>query len=353
MSDNSLVQQPRHQRHSNKLRAIFKQYLLEEHYQEHLTWKNITKVDGLPHNWIYDLYQDSQERIWAGTWGGGVARFEAGNWKVFTKKNGLHCNQVTCIREDSKGFIWLATDNGLNFIEGDDIRDGGLAGKSLLNITLDQHGYLWAGCWRAAQSGGGLFRFDGHSWDSFTTFHDLQLPGLEILKVFNNSQGRIWVGTYEHGVGAGVGCYNGKSWLTFTSRHGLINDCVYSMFEDPSGNMWFGTVGGISIFDGKNWHNLTHKDGLIDNRIYCMLIDSHKKMWFGTETGISRFDGSKWNSYTKKDGLVENLVRSIIETKDGSLWFGTYPYENDLGGISIVDYPVVKKPGGTCSEFAA
>jgi len=123
--------------------------------------------------------------------------------------------------------------------------------------------------------------------------------------------------------------------MTLRQADGLINDCVYSMFEDPAGNMWFGTISGISIFDGKSWRNLTTKNGLADNRIYCMLIDSNKKMWFGTENGISRFDGQSWTSYTKKDGLVDNLVRAIIETRDGSLWFGTYPYAEGAGGISI------------------
>jgi len=294
----------------------------------------------LPHNWIYDIYQDSRDRVWVGTWGGGLACYEAGEWKTFTTAHGLHSNAVTCIREDPYGRLWLATDNGLNLLEADTIVDAGLAGKSLLTITFDQKDFLWAGCWRAASSGGGLYCYDGHSWRSFTSRQEI--PGMEILKVFNDSHGRIWIGTYEQGLGAGVGCFDGHHWHNYSTRHGLVNDCVYSMFEDPSGNMWFGTIGGLSVFDGKTWHKLTTKDGLVDNRIYCMLIDSHKKMWFGTENGVSRFDGSSWLSYTKKDGLVENLVRSITEIRDGSLWFGTYPYTRGAGGISIGRYPTDK-----------
>ena len=97
------------------------------------------------------------------------------------------------------------------------------------------------------------------------------------MKVFEDSKGQIWVGTYEHGMGAGVGSYNGHFWQNFSTKDGLIDNCVYSMFEDPSGNMWFGSVKGISIFDGKKWHTLTKKDGLVDNRVYCMLIDFTKK----------------------------------------------------------------------------
>jgi len=228
------------------------------------------------HNWIYDLFQDTRERIWVGTWGGGLALYASGAWRTFTTKDGLHSNEVTCIREDRSGRVWIATDNGLNVMEGDHIADAGLLGKSLLNITFDQTGALWAGCWWASRSGGGLYRFSGGDWETFTTRDNL--PGLEILKVFNDSQGRIWIGTYEQSIGAGVGCYDGHRWRKFNSGDGLANDCVYSMFEDPSGNMWFGTIGGVSIYDGKSWNNLTVEDGLVDNQVYCMLIDSHKKM---------------------------------------------------------------------------
>jgi len=335
MATNALVPQPGEQ-HRSDLWRMFQQYLRVGKSVEGMDWHNITTREGLPHNWIYDLFQDSQERIWAGTWGGGVGCYINGRWKTFTKTDGLHSNEVTCIREDSQGRIWLATDKGLNFITDDRVQDGGLYGKSLLNIAFDRQGHLWAGCWRVALSGGGLYQFDGHDWTTFTTRQDL--PGLEILKVFIDSRDRIWVGTYERGIGAGVGCYDGRYWRKFSRLQGLANDCVYAMFEDPAGNMWFGTIGGVSIFDGANWHTLGKKDGLVDDRIYSMLIDSHKKMWFGTENGISRFDGQNWISYTKEDGLVENLVRSIIELRDGSLWFGTYPYAVGAGGISCARY---------------
>jgi ligand-binding sensor domain-containing protein len=340
MTSSALIKQPGHDNDRGELREMFRQYLQVGREPEKLDWQNFTTREGLPHNWIYDLYQDSHDRIWAGTWGGGVTRFEGGQWKTFTTEHGLHCNEVTCIRQDSSGRIWLATDNGLNILDGDRITDGGLVGKSLLNITFDHQGHLWAGCWRAAHSGGGLFRYDGQDWTSFTTRQDL--PGLEILKVFNDSQGRIWVGTYEQGIGAGVGCFDGQRWQNYTSRQGLANDCVYSMFEDPSGNMWFGTLNGVSIFDGKSWHTLTTRDGLVNDHIYSMLIDSHKKMWFGTEGGISRFDGQNWVSFTRRDGLVDNLVRTIVEARDGSLWFGAYPFAVGAGGISVGRYKEMK-----------
>jgi ligand-binding sensor domain-containing protein len=340
MPKNGLMRQGKPWHKKNDLRALLKQYLEKGDAPEDISWESLTTADGLPHNWIYDLYQASDGKIYVGTWGGGLAVLDGGQWRTYKKRDGLASNAVTCIREGRDGRIWLATDNGLNVLAGGQISDGGLYDKSLLNLTFDRQGNLWAGCWRATHSGGGLYRFDGRDWQSFTTRDGL--PGQEILKVFEDSKGRIWVGTYEHGMGAGVGWTDGNRWHNYNHSDGLADNCVYTMFEDPSGNMWFGTIKGISIFDGRKWHYLSTRDGLVDNRIYCMWIDSNKKMWFGTEKGISRFDGTNWISYRKKDGLVEDLVRTILETREHDLWFGTYPYTQGRGGISIARFDSMK-----------
>lgn len=332
-SNKDLLQQGSQINTRSELRKLFKQYLKQDEHDLQYHWDKLTVEDGLPHNWIYDLYQAEDGRIFVGTWGGGLLVIDGDEWLTYKKSDGLHSNAVTCIREDQTRQIWVATDQGLNILSDNRLTNGGLAGKSLLNLAVDKNNQIWVGCWRAAISGGGLFRWDGQSWGAFTTRDGL--PGQEILKVFQDSRGRIWVGTYEYGMGAGVGCYDGLQWLNYSKSNGLIDDCVYSMFEDPQGNLWFGTVGGVSIFDGTGWHALTTKDGLIDNRVYAMYIDSQQKMWFGTEQGLSRFDGENWLSFTTENGLVENLVRTILETKAGDLWFGSYPYELGRGGISI------------------
>ncbi len=332
MNKKSLMCQPSNQVSKNEIRELLKGFL-EEGEEDSFEWESITTKNGLSHNWIYDLFQDSTGRIWVGTWGGGACMLENGKWHTFQSRDGLLSSAATCIREDCHGEIWVATDSGLNRFDGKRFIEAGLHGKSLLNITFDRKGNLWAGCWRSHLTGGGVFKYDGSRWVAFST--STGLPGLEILKIFEDSRGYIWIGTYERGAGAGVSYYDGAKWNSFNRSNGLINDCVYSMFEDPEENMWFGTVGGISIYDRKQWHRITSMDGLVDDRVYCMIIDSKKKMWFGTEGGVSRFDGADWKSFTKQDGLSENLVRTILEDRDGHLWFGNYPYEPGKGGISI------------------
>jgi ligand-binding sensor domain-containing protein len=237
---------------------LMRRFLAETGADEPFEWESFTSDNGLPHNWIYDIFQDSRGTIWVGTWGGGLARYGAGHaghaggsGRVYGKCDGLASAAVTCVREDAHGGIWAATNAGLNRLEGSRFVDAGLYGKSLLNICFDAEGRLWAGAWRASHSGGGLHRLepDGGGWTAFSKRDGL--PGLEILKVFEDSRGGLWVGTYDGGRGAGVGRWDGQRWRTFTERDGLVSDCVYGMFEDPDGHMWFGTTGGVSVYDGR------------------------------------------------------------------------------------------------------
>lgn len=335
------------------LRTLMREILDEADPDEKLEWDSLTIKDGLPHNWIYDIFADSVGRVWVGTWGGGLGVCKDGVWTLYDRQHGLASSNVTCIREDSRGRIWAATSAGLNRFENGRFVQAGLLGNSLLNITFDQKQNLWAGCWQyAGRSGGGLYLAEGAgqqgrltgdavNWQAITTRQGA--PGLEVLKVMEDRQGHIWVGTYDGGRGAGVGHWDGSRWRRFTHRDGLIGDCVYSMFEDPEGRMWFGTTKGVSVYDGAVWRSLTTRDGLASNHVYAMFIDSDKKMWFGTEQGVSRFDGKNWKSFYRKSELPAKLVRTIAQDREGRLWFGTYPPQQYLGGIGRARKPDLYK----------
>jgi signal transduction histidine kinase/ligand-binding sensor domain-containing protein len=65
---------------------------------------------------ITSIYQDSRNRIWAGSYLSGLflVNKDSGFLKHFTEKEGLSSNDVRGISEDKKGNIWLATSRGLS-----------------------------------------------------------------------------------------------------------------------------------------------------------------------------------------------------------------------------------------------
>ena len=84
MADSSLQRIPQFSKNRSELRDLFKKYLQADSEIDQYSWENITVENGLPHNWVYDIFQDSGGRIWVGTWGGGLALFENEKWRIYT-----------------------------------------------------------------------------------------------------------------------------------------------------------------------------------------------------------------------------------------------------------------------------
>ncbi len=115
---------------------------------------------------------------------------------------------------------------------------------------------------------------------------------------------------------------------------GMNSSYVWSILEDKSGNLWFGTYGGgVSKYDGESFVHFTEKEGLSNNIVWSILEDKSGNLWFGTNGGgVSKYDGESFVHFTEKEGLSNNIVWSILEDKSGNLWFGTYG-----GGVSKYD----------------
>jgi hypothetical protein len=69
-------------------RNVTAEDVTESDQEEPFEWDSFTTANGLPHNWIYDIFQDSSGRMWVGTWGGGLARYADDHWTVFTTRHG-------------------------------------------------------------------------------------------------------------------------------------------------------------------------------------------------------------------------------------------------------------------------
>jgi ligand-binding sensor domain-containing protein/serine phosphatase RsbU (regulator of sigma subunit) len=159
---------------------------------------------------------------------------------------------------------------------------------------------------------------------------DQGMASSNIFSILEDKSGNLWFGTD----GGGVSKYDGESFTHFTDKEGLSNNIVYSILEDKSGNLWFGTEGGgVSKYDGESFTHFTDKEGLSNNIVYSILEDKSGNLWFGTSGGgVSKYDGESFTHFTDKEGLSNNLVRSILEDKSGNLWFGTLG-----GGVSKYD----------------
>lgn len=98
-------------------------------------------------NYVFSILVDDHDQIWAGTWGGGVARYDGSSWHNLTTQDGLAGNIVYSIARDSEGAFWFGTNAGLSRYDGSHWQTfttaEGLAGNSIYDIQLTPTGEIW------------------------------------------------------------------------------------------------------------------------------------------------------------------------------------------------------------------
>lgn len=129
-------------------------------------------------------------------------------------------------------------------------------------------------------------------------------------------------------------CSGQQTWTTYTTTNsGLVNNYIYSIAIDASGNKWIGTSAGISKFDGTNWTNYDQSNGPFGSitNIPGIDIDAQGNVWFAMHgAGVYKFDGTAWTLFDRyNSGLSENITYSVAIDAVGNKWFG-----HSTGGVS-------------------
>lgn len=111
-----------------------------------------TLTEGSPSynpNYVFSVLAASDGGIWAGTWGGGVGRYDGAKWTNYTDKNGLAGNIVYAIAQDRSGALWFGTDKGVTRYDGKTWqrlgKADGLIDVNVYALVAAPDGNLWAG----------------------------------------------------------------------------------------------------------------------------------------------------------------------------------------------------------------
>jgi ligand-binding sensor domain-containing protein len=101
-------------------------------------------------NYIVALAVDRDGVVWAGTWGGGLSRFDGTQWTQQTVAEGLPGNHVFMLHVDPRGTLWIGTNKGLakprpgGGFEVMTTHDG-LFNDTVFSMTTGGDGTLWVG----------------------------------------------------------------------------------------------------------------------------------------------------------------------------------------------------------------
>jgi signal transduction histidine kinase/ligand-binding sensor domain-containing protein/class 3 adenylate cyclase/FixJ family two-component response regulator len=315
---------------------------------------HFTEKEGLSSNYIICMLEDKNENLWFGTDGGGLTKYDGKTFEHYAQEGGLMSNTISCLAEDRKGNLWIGSnDNGVAVFSGKQfIHYGskqGLASDQILCIYSDSKDNLWLGTFN-----GGIIKFDGASFLQFSPKEDSFLQ--EVSSIAEDKNGKIWLGTKLGSV-----MYDGKSFYNFSSRKNIMHTPISCATVGRDGNIWFGTLGNGAIkYDGKNLTHFTTEEGLNVNGIRCIFEDKAGNTWLGTDGGgVSRYNGNVFTHLTEREGLSNNEVFSTIKDRKGVLWFGTsgggvskfdnhffYHYNDTIGLSDNFIYAILKDKSG-------
>ena len=131
-------------------------------------------------------------------------------------------------------------------------------------------------------------------------------------------QGRLWVGTFAHGLWT----TDGRAWRredlsAAPGVLGYVND-----LEERDGVLWLASPNGAARHDRRGWRVLGVADGLPEGHVNAVLPLADAT-WFATSRGVLRLDARGPVLFGTAEGLPGPLVYDLAADAEGRLLVGT------------------------------
>lgn len=230
-----------------------------------------TENSNLPNNYVDALKIGTDNSLWIGTYGGGLANLKNNFWTIFDKSSSsIASDNIFDIEILHDTILWLASDKGV--------------------ITFDSHDW-------------GLYNQENSSLT-----YDL------VYSVTNEGDSIMWISA-----NGGLSKYNG-TWYQYTRENsGLPNNIVYTT-EIIGQSKYIGTMEGLAAFNGYVWDNEFSEKTLV-----VKYEASNGNLWAGTSSGLKRSIVDWDTTYTIDNSILENnYIQDIVIDKYGNKWIATW-----------------------------
>ena len=334
--------------------------------------------------WINQLFEASDHRLWVGTARGLLEYIPDGSekhYRLFTPQNGLSDHAITALAEDNGGNLWLGGGTGSGamklahngFVTYDQM-DGVAA---VYSIFSDRAGGV---CFRGEVFGdkratifeGGkvdlLNQSQATYWPRYGRFDGQHLSWFAPDALKKKDFG--WVG--EHTV---LQARNGDWWLAMGPEEGLYHFSptddftqlknlqpsavfgrdsvlrgrqIWRLFDDSRDRIWVATIdstgNGLAVWERqsdqlRDLSNAPNLPSLKEDLVRSFGEDRAGDIWIGFDAELARLRGDTFTFFKAKDGLPQGAIMDIYTDHAGRLWLAS-----SRGGLSRVDDPTADKP---------
>lgn len=324
----------------------------QETFADHYNINYITLNDGLPHNFVDDIYKDSRGFLWIAMGGGGLSRYDGYEFVNFSPTT-PHCkiksNFIRNVHEDRFQRLWVVSEGGTDLIDLSTLQPASLFDKQqqladlfrqpASLVVCDSIGCIWL------HSGDRLYRIAFNESGDIEDIRSLEAPGLYRSDVFFcdiDQDGKVWIGI--NGTLYKVSPDN-KEGLKATPVAECLTfapDTYFTDFIAKENEVWISTNRGLYRYN-RNQNIVKHYEHTSDdphslshNYLTDLAVTPNRQLLIASLCGINIYNPLKDNfehlsersTHTGGLQLNSNFINCI--TIDGKhIWIGT-----ESGGIN-------------------
>ena len=235
-----------------------------------------------------------------------LAHYGYQSWQTDT---GLPQNTVHAIVQGRGGFLWIATEGGLVRFDGVEFRTytrsntPGLPSDLIDDLMEDRTGAVWI------STSGGLARMQGGKVEPFGP--DKGIPATQVWRTFEDKNGRVWALTAS-----------GLFRIEGDRAEGVALDAALTensrMVEGRDGSLWLATADGLMRWNGKDEFRRLGDAG----EVVALATDGTGRGWAGTRSALEMCArGGDCQHLTIPQGA--GAVHAIVRDGQGRMWVGT------------------------------
>lgn len=217
---------------------------------------------------------------------------------------------LTLIFVDSN-CVYAEEDSSLqNWIVYEYNETNGLPTGEANTVLQTKDGYVWIGSY------GGLIRYDGTTFRNYST--EDAIPSSSIRALYEDSRGRLWVGTNDRG----VYLYENQEFIHCEYENEQDFLSVRSFAEDSAGNLYVGTTSGLAKIEDNRLFIVN--DAACGMTVYSLAVDENDILWACIDDGIAMLLDNKGELvYTFHSDVLGADLYCAGTARDGTLYLGT------------------------------
>lgn len=255
---------------------------------------------GLKESGFFNLHEARGGTLWASSGRGLYRLVEDPELRFENMRDAINLNDMTHIHDDTQGRLWVGTySSGLTLFDPQSKKvlkhfqqekqsTAGISGNAVMSLLMTKDETLWVA------TDNGLNRYEPES-GTFAQFGTLEqrsgITNQTITDIYEND-GFLWLGTN----GGGINRFDTQA---ETVRHvireqdGLPSDFVMGLQGDGRGHLWASTTNGLARINMESGaiRSYDEHDGLLSNDFVqgANFFSAGREMFFGSPNGMVSF----------------------------------------------------------------